>query len=216
MMIHCKNCKQKFYVMNENSELEGKVIQCKYCNDQSIYESRTVYLENRLEELSKDLDNADIKINYKKKEHQSKIDQLHNDLKDKNNELKKQILLQEKVNVFENRLKETEKLNLEELALVNEIKQIKNKIRTTSENISSQNKDIENKTNYLETRISSYTTEGPEEKNNFLNEESPKNDTGEIISINKNLNTSEKPNKNQQEENNKIKKFKFFSPGFLE
>ena len=82
-MIHCKNCKQKFYVMNENSELEGKVIQCKYCNDQSIYESRTVYLENRLEELSKDLDNAEIKINYKKKEHQDKIDQLHKDLKDK-------------------------------------------------------------------------------------------------------------------------------------
>jgi len=216
MMIKCKNCKQKFYVMNENSELEGKVIQCKYCNDQSIYESRTVYLENRLEELSKDLDNADIKINFKKKEHQDKIDQLQNDLKDKNNELKKQILLQEKVNVFENRLKETEQLNLEELELVNEVKRIKNKIRTTSENISNQNKEIENKTNYLETRISSYTTEEPEEKNNSLNEQSSKNDTGEIVSINKNLNTLEKPNKNQQEENNKIKKLKFFSPGFLE
>ena len=215
-MIHCKNCKQKFYVMNENSELEGKVIQCKYCNDQSIYESRTVYLENRLEELSKDLDNADIKINYKKKEHQDKIDQLLNDLKEKNNELKKQTLLQEKVNVFENRLKETEKLNLEELELVNEVKKIKNKIRTTSENISSQNKDIENKTNYLETRISSYTIEEPEEKNNPLNEENFRNDTGEIVSINKNLNTSQKPNKNQKEENNKIKKFKFFTPGFLE
>jgi len=215
-MIRCKNCKQKFYVMNENSELEGKVIQCKYCNDQSIYESRTVYLENRLEELSKDLDNADIKISYKKKEHQDKIHQLQNDLKDKNNELKKQTLLQEKVNVFENRLKETEKLNLEELELVNEVKKIKNKIRTTTENISSQNKDIENKTNYLETRISSYTSDELEEKNNPLNEESSKNDTGEIVSIKKNLNTSEKHNKNQQEENNKIKKFKFFTPRFLE
>ncbi len=202
--------------MNENSELEGKVIQCKYCNDQSIYESRTVYLENRLEELSKDLDNADIKISYKKKEHQDKIHQLQNDLKDKNNELKKQTLLQEKVNVFENRLKETEKLNLEELELVNEVKKIKNKIRTTTENISSQNKDIENKTNYLETRISSYTSDELEEKNNPLNEESSKNDTGEIVSIKKNLNTSEKHNKNQQEENNKIKKFKFFTPRFLE
>ena len=99
--------------------------------------------------------------------------------------------------------------------MVNEVKKINNKIRTTSENISSQNKDIENKTNYLETRISSYTTEEHEEKNNSLNEESSKNDTGEIVSINKNLNTSEKHNKNQQEENNKIKKFKFFSPGFL-
>ena len=214
-MIHCKNCKQKFYVMNENSELEGKVIQCKYCNDQSIYESRTVYLENRLKELSKDLDNAEIKINYKKKEHQDKIDQLHNDLKDKNNELKIQTLLQEKVNFFENRLKDTEKLNLEELELVNEVKKIKNKIRTTSENISSQNKDIENKTNYLETRITSYTTEESLENINSLNEEKSKNDTGQIVCINKNLNTSEKHNKNQQEKNNKIKKFKFFTPGFL-
>ena len=100
--------------------------------------------------------------------------------------------------------------------MVNEVKKIKNKIRTTSENISSQNKDIENKTNYLETRISSYTTDELEEKNNTLNEQSSKNDTGEIVSINKNLDTSEKPNKNQKEENTKIKKFKFFTPGFLE
>ena len=55
----------------------------------------------------------------------------------------------------------------------------------------------------------------PEEKNNSLNEESSKNDTGEIVNINKNLNTSVKHNKNQQEEKNKIKKFKFFTPGFL-
>ena len=40
-------------------------------------------------------------------------------------------------------------------------------------------------------------------------------DSQKNIAINKNLNTSEKHNKNQQEENNKIKKFKFFTPGFL-
>ena len=214
-MLHCKNCKQKFYVMNENSELEGKVIQCKHCKDQSIYESRTVYLENRLEELNKDLDNAEIKINYKKKEHEDKIDQLHNNLKDKKDELKKQTLLQEKVNVFENRLKETERLNLQELELGNQIKKIKYRIRTTSENISSQNKDIENKTNYLETRINSYSVGVSEEKDSSLNKESSKNETGEIISINKNSDMSEKHNKNPEKENKKIKKFKFFTTGFI-
>ena len=61
MMIHCKNCKQKFYVMNENSELEGKVIQCKYCNDQSIYESRTVYLDNRPQQSTNDFHTAQTK-----------------------------------------------------------------------------------------------------------------------------------------------------------
>ena len=216
MMIHCKNCKQKFYIMNEDSELEGKVIQCKYCNDQSIYESKTVYLENRLQELNKDLDSAEKKITYKKKEHQDRIDQLHKDLQEKKDELKKQTLLQNKVNDFESRLKETEKLNLEEVELGNEIKKMTNKIRTTSENISNQNKDIEKKTNYLETRINSYGSEELEEKDGSLNNGNSKNDTGEIVNINKNLNMSEKNSKNQQEENKKPKKFRFFTPGFID
>ena len=67
MMLHCKNCKKKFYIMNENSELEGKVIQCKYCKDQWIYESQTKYLENRIADLNKDLDNTEKRINLKKK-----------------------------------------------------------------------------------------------------------------------------------------------------
>ena len=52
MMIHCKNCKKKFYHLNEGDELEGKVIQCKYCNEQWLYETKTKYLESRLSELN--------------------------------------------------------------------------------------------------------------------------------------------------------------------
>jgi hypothetical protein len=77
-------------------------------------------------------------------------------------------------------------------------------------------KDDLNKTNYLETRISSYTTEESQENINSLNEEKSKNDTSEIVSINKNLDKSENHNKNQQEENIKRKKFKFFMPSFTE
>ena len=107
MMIHCKNCKKKFYVLDEGSELEGKVVECKYCNSQWIYESKSKYLENRLAELNKDLDDTESKINLRKKEHEEKISQLENNLKTKKEELKQQKLLQEKVNTFENRLKET-------------------------------------------------------------------------------------------------------------
>ena len=70
MMIHCNNCKKKFYLINENSELEGKIVQCKYCNEKWLYESKTKYLENRLAELNTDLeltvnsiDTHDISVN---------------------------------------------------------------------------------------------------------------------------------------------------------
>ena len=216
MMIRCKNCRQKFYIMNEGSELEGQLIKCKHCNDQWIHESRTMYLENRLAELNKDLDNTENIINLKKKNHHEKINQLHNDLKIKKEELDKQALLQEKVNIFESRLKNVEKLNSEELELGSEINKIENRIKTTSENILTQNNDIETKTNYLETKITSYNDEHIEKKNNPLNKRISENDIGEIIDINKNLNNSEKHTKKQQEDNKKIKRFRFFSPSQID
>ena len=155
-MLHCKNCKKKFYVMNEGSELEGKVIECKFCNEKWLYESQTKYLENRLIELNSDLDETETKINLRKKDYQDNINKLENDLKIKKDELDTQKILQDKVTAFENRLKDTERLNSEGLKLNDKISKIKKEIRTTSENISSSNKDIEEKTNYLESRVNSY------------------------------------------------------------
>ena len=63
MMLHCTNCKKKFFESNVDSELEGKVVECKYCNQKLLYESRTKYLDNRLIELNKDLDYTESKIN---------------------------------------------------------------------------------------------------------------------------------------------------------
>ena len=214
-MIHCNNCRQKFYIMNEGSEMEGQLIKCKHCNNQWIHESRTKYLENRLAELNKDLDDTENKINLKKKEHHEKINQLQNDLKNKTEEFDKQVLLQEKVVLFESRLKNTDKINSEELELGNEINKIQNKIKKTSENILTQNNDIEKKTNYIETKITSYKNEHIEKENKHLNQQISENDSSEIININKNLSKSDKHTKNQSEDNKKIKKFRFFSPGFI-
>jgi|TARA_B110000037_G_C17014106_1_gene462527 hypothetical protein len=201
--------------MNEGSEMEGQLIKCKHCNNQWIHESRTKYLENRLAELNKDLDDTENKINLKKKEHHEKINQLQNDLKNKTEEFDKQVLLQEKVVLFESRLKNTDKINSEELELGNEINKIQNKIKKTSENILTQNNDIEKKTNYIETKITSYKNEHIEKENKHLNQQISENDSSEIININKNLSKSEKYTKNQSEDNKKIKKFRFFSPGFI-
>ena len=79
MILHCKNCKKKFYLHNDGTELEGKVIECKFCSQKWLYESKTKYLENRLVELNNELDNTVSKINLRKKEYKDKINQLEDD-----------------------------------------------------------------------------------------------------------------------------------------
>ena len=46
MILHCKNCKKKFSSMEEESNIEGKIVKCRYCNEEWIYESKSKYLEN--------------------------------------------------------------------------------------------------------------------------------------------------------------------------
>ena len=212
-MIHCNNCKKKFYLINENSELEGKIVQCKYCNEKWLYESKTKYLENRLAALNTDLDNAESKINLRKKECQEKIKKLEEDLDLKKNEFELQKILQDKVNTFENRLKETEKLNSEELELNDKVGKVKKQIRTTTENISSYNKDIEEKTNYIESRINSYNKDKNEDE--LLNRNISNDINSEVVNIKRHLNPSNENNKNYSEDNKEKKRDRFFSPNFI-
>ena len=144
-MLTCKSCKNKFYIPNENSSLEGKMVKCSKCNAQWVYESKTKYLEDRLSDLIIDLDNTENKINLRKKEREDKILSLESDLNLKKEELSNQKNLEDKINTFENRLKVTEKLNLEELDLDKKAHKIQKEIRTTSANIEAKNKDIEEK-----------------------------------------------------------------------
>lgn len=212
-MIHCNNCKKKFYLINKNSELEGKIVQCKYCNEKWLYESKTKYLENRLTALNTDLDNAESKINLRKKECQEKITKLEEDLDLKKNEFELQKILQDKVSVFENRLKETEKLNSEELELNDKVGEVKKQIRTTTENISSYNKDIEEKTNYIESRINSYNKDKNEDE--LLNRNSSNDINSEVVNIKRHLNPSSENNENYSEDNKEKKRNRFFSPNFI-
>ena len=212
-MIHCNNCKKKFYLINENSELEGKIVQCKYCNEKWLYESKTKYLENRLTALNTDLDNTESKINLRKKECQEKITKLEEDLDLKKNEFELQKILQDKVSVFENRLKETEKLNSEELELNDKVGEVKKQIRTTTENISSYNKDIEEKTNYIESRINSYNKDKNEDE--LLNRNSSNDINSEVVNIKRHLNPSSENNENYSEDNKEKKRDRFFSPNFI-
>ena len=199
--------------MNEGSELEGKVIECKFCNEKWLYESQTKYLENRLIELNSDLDETEAKINLRKKDYQDNINKLENDLKIKKDELDTQKILQDKVTAFENRLKDTERLNSEGLKLNDKISKIKKEIRTTSENISSSNKDIEEKTNYLESRVNSYNENNDQgNQSRDFKSEVRNND---VVNIKNHFNQSKEQDKDEIEDNKRGKRSKFFSPNFL-
>ena len=210
-MLHCTNCKKKFFQYNVNSEIEGKVVECKYCNQKLLYESRTKYLDNRLIELNKDLDCTESKINLRKQEYEDQIVQLSNELNKKKEELKFQKLLQEKIFAFENRLKETEKLSSQKTELKDKIDDLNDKIKLSSDNISILNKDIDEKTNHLENKLNAYDNDKVDNNESEKNQISV-NDTSGVVDINKHFEKSNKNNPNVPEKNNNIKKNIFFSP----
>ena len=215
MILHCKNCKKKFSTIEEDSYLEGRIVQCRFCNEEWIYESKSKYLENRLAELGEDLDKTEILLNAKKNENKDKIINLENKLKIKTEELDDQKKLEEKVLAFEKRLTDTEKSNSEQMELEIKITDMEKQLKTTHEDIYTKNKDIEKKTNYLETKISSYNN--PENIPSHKEEQKIKVNSSEVV----NLGVFDKDNKRNKDqgtenkketENKKRKKFRFFSP----
>ena len=209
MILHCKNCKKKFSVIEEESYIEGKIVQCKHCKEEWIYESKSKYLENRLAELGEDLDKTEIKLNIKKKEHKDKIINLENKLKIKTEELDDQKKLEEKVLAFEKRLTDTEKSNSEQMELEIKITDMEKQLNTTHEDIYTKNKDIEKKTNYIETKIGSYNHE--RNANTHDDEQKIKVNSSEVVDL-RVFEKDNKRNKDQGTENKKRKKFRFFSP----
>ena len=211
MILHCKNCKNKFSIIEEESNLVGKIVQCRHCNEEWIYESKSKYLENRLAELGEDLDKTEIKLNIKKDVHKEKIINLENNLKIKKEELNNQKKLEEKVLAFEKRLTDTEKTNSEQIDLEIKIVDIEKKIKSMHEDIYTKNKDIEKKTNYIETKIGSYNHEG--NVNSYDDEQKIKVNSSEVVDL-RVFDKDNKRNKDQETENKKRKKFRFFSPDY--
>ena len=208
MILHCKNCKKKFSIIEEESYIIGKIVKCKHCDEEWIYESKSKFLENRLAELSEDLDKTEIILNIKKNEHKDKIINLEDNLKIKKEELNNQKKLEENVLAFEKRLTDTEKVNSEQIELEIKITDIEKQIKTTHEDIYTKNKDIEKKTNYLETKISSYNREG--NVNSHDVEQKIKVNSSEVVDL-RIVEKDNKRNKDQGIENKKKKKYRFFS-----
>ena len=209
MILHCKKCKKKFSTIEEDSYLEGRIVQCRFCNEEWIYESKSKYLENRLAELGEDLDKTEIILNVKKNENKDKIINLENKLKIKTEELDDQKKLEEKVLAFEKRLTDTEKANSEQIELEIKIADMEKQIKSTYEDIYSKNIDIEKKANYIESKISSYNSEKNIDSHD--DEQKIKVNSSEVVDL-RVFDKNNKRNKDQETENKKRKRFRFFSP----
>ena len=195
--------------MENEAEIEGNLVHCRHCHQEWIYESKSKYLENRLAELSEDLDKTEEMLILKKNEHKEKISNLESNLKNKKKELDNQIKLEEKVLAFEKRLSNTEKTNTEQLDLETKIADKEKEIEFVNEDIYSKNIDIEKKTNYIETKIKSYNRE--RNPNNDDEVQKIEVNSSEVVNL-RGFEKGNKRNKDRGTENKKKRKFRFFSP----
>ena len=181
MILHCKNCKEKFSIRGDEVEIEGNLVRCTHCHQEWIYESKSKYLENRLADLSKDLDKTEAMLNLKKNEHKEKISDLESNLKIKKKELEDQSKLEQKVLAFERRLTDTEKTNSEQIDLEIKIADKEKEIKSIYEDIYSKNIDIEKKTNYIENKIKLYNRETNLKSND--DEQKIEVDSSEVVNL---------------------------------
>ena len=170
MKIDCQNCKSKITIAENESTFETKIITCNICKEEFIYHSQTSFLENRLNELEKDLVEKESRINDQNTLYDEKIKLLELDLINKKKELEKQSLLEKKVAGFENRVTETEKLNSYQADLETKIFELEKNVKKTSEDILNKNTSIEKKANYLEMKAISINKKPDENQSIAVNE----------------------------------------------
>ena len=124
MIINCRKCTTQIDLKDRDSNIEGKLIICDNCKEEWIYHSQSYFLEGRLTALGLKLDTKESSINKQNEIYSEKILILKNDLENKK-KLNKQIELEKKVSLFENRITVTEKLNSDQAHLESQIFQLK-------------------------------------------------------------------------------------------
>ena len=170
MMYRCKNCNNKIILTEDMGSMDGNLVTCNVCKEESIFHSHTFSLENRLAELDQELIKKEFLINDQNTRYNEKINLLEKELINKRNELDKQSLLEEKILNFENRITDTEKLNSHQADLETKIFELEKNVKKTVSEISDKNMNIEKKANYLEMKADSINKKTKLEKKLAVNE----------------------------------------------
>ena len=155
MLTFCKSCKNKITISENVSPIDGKLITCNICKEEWIHHSTTFFLESRLVELEQNLNREESLILEENLKYSERITILEKELTNKNVELDSQNKLEEKVCNFENRITDTEKLNIKQAGLESKTFELEKNIKKISDEIDDKNKNIEKKTNYLEMKAAS-------------------------------------------------------------
>ena len=169
MIINCIKCTTQIDLKYGDSNIEGKLIICDNCKEEWIYHSQSYFLEGRLTVLGLELETKESSINKQNEIYSEKILILKNDLENKK-KLNKQIELEKKVSLFENRITVTEKLNSDQAHLEGQIFELEKDLTKTYEDISSKNQKIEQKANYLEMKLSEHQENPSKEKKIAVND----------------------------------------------
>ena len=156
--------------MSENvNPIDGKLITCNICKEEWIHHSATFFLESRLVELEQNLNREESLILEENLKYSERITLLEKELTNKKVELDSQNKLEEKVSNFENRITDTEKLNIKQAGLESKTFELEKNIKKISDEIDDKNKNIEKKTNYLEMKAASIRDIVNNTKKNVVN-----------------------------------------------
>jgi predicted Zn finger-like uncharacterized protein len=164
MKLKCIYCKTDFICEDQKLSSEHSIVKCGHCQKEWLYESQLTGLEKRIDELDKELESNENRLNEEKKFNFGKIEKLEAELNAKKLELDQQKLIEDKLYLYEQRLTRSEKENSEQAILEDKIFKLREEITEQTSEVLSKGKEIDRKTNYLTMKIKSENKETPKIK----------------------------------------------------
>jgi len=149
MKLNCIFCKTDFICEDQKFSSEKKIVKCGNCEKEWLYESQLSGIEKRVDELDKELENNENRLNDEKKFNLEKIAKLESELNYKKIELERQKLIEDKLYHYEQRLTKSEKENTAQAILEDKIFKLREEINEQSSEILNKGQEIDRKTNYL-------------------------------------------------------------------
>jgi predicted Zn finger-like uncharacterized protein len=149
MKLNCIYCKTDFICEDKKLSSENPIVKCGHCQKEWLYESQLTGLEKRIDELDKELENNENRLNDEKKFNLENIDKLEAEINNKKIELEQQKLIEDKLYIFEQRLTRSEKENSNQAILEDKIFKLREEITEQTSEILIKRQEIDRKTNYL-------------------------------------------------------------------
>ena len=108
MLIDCICGESKFAINADQIGFDGRLVKCGKCGKEWFQESKVEAIEKKLINLDQGLHAKEIKLANEKNYFSDKISSLEKELKAKNKEIQDQKLLEQRIMLFESRVKDSD------------------------------------------------------------------------------------------------------------